>query len=248
LKIIDRIMPLITLTNVSKSFGSRSVLRDINLKIETAEILVIMGPSGCGKTTLLKVIAGDLPPDQGTVTYGSFNKEAIGFILQRLNVFPWLTVRENIGFGLKGEPAIRARKIDEMVMLLGLIGSDHYYPSQLSGGMLQRVAIGRTLVLGPQIILMDEPFTGLDYARRRELHSVVRKLRESTGVSIVLVTHDIEDAIRLGTRIVVLSEGPGAIEAIHTDIHMLSDAEREAFGRQLLEGTDRKASVPSSAS
>jgi ABC-type nitrate/sulfonate/bicarbonate transport system ATPase subunit len=240
-------MALITLTNVSKSFGPRSALRDINLKIESTEILVIMGPSGCGKTTLLKIIASDLPPDQGTVVYGPFDKQDIGFILQRLNVFPWLTVRENIGFGLKGNSEVRARKIDEMVTLLGLTGSETFYPSQLSGGMLQRVAIGRTLVLKPQIILMDEPFTGLDYARRRELHSIVRELRESTGVSIVLVTHDIEDAIRLGTRIVVLSEGPGEIEATHTDIHMLGDAERETFGRQLLAGEKRKTSIPSSA-
>src|SRR6266481_5711357 len=113
-------MSLIALTNVSKTFGSRSVLRGITLQIEKAEILVIMGPSGCGKTTLLKVIAGDLSPDQGSVDYDSFDKENIGFILQRLNVFPWLTVSENIGFGLKSDPAVRAGQINEMVTLLGL--------------------------------------------------------------------------------------------------------------------------------
>jgi ABC-type nitrate/sulfonate/bicarbonate transport system ATPase subunit len=238
-------MARITLTDVSKSFGTRSVLRNVNLEVQSAEVLVIMGPSGCGKTTLLKLIAGDLPPDQGTIAFEGFSKRDIGFILQRLNVFPWLTVRENIGFGLKGFSRGRARAIDEMIKLLGLDGSDRYYPSQLSGGMLQRVAIGRTLILKPQIILMDEPFTGLDYARRRELHAIVRKMREDTGVSIVLVTHDIEDAVRLGTRIVVLSEGPGEIQATHADVHVLNDLQREEFGRRLVEESIRKSSAAS---
>lgn len=196
-----------------------------------------MGPSGCGKTTLLRIMAGELLPDHGAVKFGPFDKAKIEFILQRLNVFPWLTVGENIGFGLKDDYKIRARKIKEMVTLLGLASSEDYYPAQLSGGgMLQRVAIGRTLVLEPQIILMDEPFTGLDYARRRELHQVVRDLRQRMGVSIVLVTHDIEDAARVGTRIVELSDRPGTVHMTYTDVESLSDRERDDLRRHLLKG------------
>lgn len=127
-------MVLITLTHVSKSFGSRRVLCGVTLEVHTAEILLIMGPSGCGKTTLLRIMAGELLPDHGAVKFGPFDKAKIEFILQRLNVFPWLTVGENIGFGLKDDYKIRARKIKEMVTLLGLASSEDYYPAQLSGG------------------------------------------------------------------------------------------------------------------
>jgi ABC-type nitrate/sulfonate/bicarbonate transport system ATPase subunit len=123
-----------------------------------------------------------------------------------------------------------------MVDLLGLTESENYYPAQLSGGMLQRIAIGRTLILDPKLVLMDEPFTGLDYARRRELHQVVRRLTSEMRVSIVLVTHDIEDAVRLGNRIAVLSEAPATVVAVHDCVQALTDLQKEALIRALSEG------------
>jgi ABC-type nitrate/sulfonate/bicarbonate transport system ATPase subunit len=230
-------MQLITFCNVSKKLMGRPVLRDISLEVMESEILVIMGPSGCGKTTLLKMMAGDVPADQGVITHWTPGyREQTGFILQRLNVFPWLTVKDNVGFGLNGDPAHKTHEIGEMIQMLGLEEFADYYPAQLSGGMLQRVAIGRTLILQPKLILMDEPFTGLDYARRKELHHVVRKLQQQMKTAVVLVTHDIEDAVRLGNRIMVLSERPGSTRLTYDNVQRMDDSQKLNLAREFIEG------------
>jgi ABC-type nitrate/sulfonate/bicarbonate transport system ATPase subunit len=224
---VTALRPLVKLDRVSKTLGGRSILRDIDLEVKEAEILVVMGPSGSGKTTLLKIMAGDLTPDHGRIIHWRPDYTAhIGFILQRLNVFPWLTVQENIAFGLRQRNGSSREKTRKMLETLELDEFADYYPAELSGGMLQRVAIGRTLVRDPRLILMDEPFTGLDYARRKELHGMVWRLQEEMQTTVVLVTHDIEDAIRLGNRIVVLSESPGSIKEWHNDVHLM-DADRK---------------------
>jgi ABC-type nitrate/sulfonate/bicarbonate transport system ATPase subunit len=229
-------MVLVTLSQVAKNLGQRLVLQDISLAVNEAEILVIMGPSGCGKTTLLKIIAGDIPPDEGTVKHWKPDySQSVGFILQRLNVFPWLTVRQNIAFGLKRSRRKNDDDVEKIMHSLDLSDSAEYYPAELSGGMAQRVAIARTLVLRPQLVLMDEPFTGLDYARRRELHRLVHKMQDQMRTSIVLVTHDIEDALRLGDRIIVLKERPGQIQSEFKGVQTMTLHQRMEITREFLD-------------
>jgi ABC-type nitrate/sulfonate/bicarbonate transport system ATPase subunit len=228
-------MQLITFRNVSKSLAGRQILLNISLEVRDSEILVIMGPSGSGKTTLLKMMAGDVAADEGVIHHWTPDyAERMGFILQRLNVFPWLTVKDNIAFGLQRGSEHGEEQLSRMIALLGLDEYRNYYPAQLSGGMLQRVAIGRTLILEPKLILMDEPFTGLDYARRKELHVDFRRLQQETGTTVVLVTHDIEDAIRLGSRILVLSEQPASIRLTYDDVQTMSASRRLELAHEFL--------------
>lgn len=208
---------ILQLQGVSKAFehkaGHHAVLRDINLNIMEGELVTVVGPSGCGKSTLLNIIAGLDAPDLGSISAAGNERRVV--IFQEGALFPWLTVFENVEFGLKaaGVPKeqrhAKANHFIEMVQLSQFANS---FVHQLSGGMKQRVAIARALALDPQILLMDEPFAALDVQTRELLHRQLLQIHESTGKTILFVTHNIDEALALGDRVLVLSSCIGGIK------------------------------------
>lgn len=220
--------PLLQAVGVSKAFpaetGPADVLRDIHLSIESGEFVCLLGPSGCGKTTLLKLFAGFIPPSAGYMIMGGKTVQAPGadrcFVFQEDALFPWLTVAENIAFGLKGvfrnRKNIKA-KVDRYLEIMGLSDYRHHLPAEISGGMKQRVALARVLILNPQLLLMDEPFGALDAQTREDMQYLLLSLWKQFARTIIFVTHDINEAILLADRILILSERPGRIT---TDIRV----------------------------
>jgi ABC-type nitrate/sulfonate/bicarbonate transport system ATPase subunit len=201
---------LLQLTNVSRWFGEIEVLRDISLVIGDGEFVALIGPSGCGKTTLLNILSGDDQPSSGSVDRLS----RVRMVYQQDGLFPWQTVTENIALGLRHviDPAELQRQIGELVRLIQLEGFENHYPHQLSGGMRQRVELARALAGEADILLLDEPFSSLDYLTRLRLrHELARLLRERPR-TVVLVTHDIEEAAQLADRVIVLTERPAHIQ------------------------------------
>lgn len=218
----------IVIENVSKSFGSFQALKNINLTIETGELVALLGPSGSGKTTLLRIIAGLEDPDEGVihfenkeVTHLHTAKRKVGYVFQHYALFKHMTVFENIAYGLKVLPKKKRpskQEIDEKVTkLLQLIKLEAFrdrYPSQLSGGQKQRVALARALAVEPKLLLLDEPFGALDAKVRKELRRWLRQLHENFQITSIFVTHDQEEALDVANRIVVMNEGK--IEQIGT--------------------------------
>lgn len=202
--------------NVNKRFGSGPwVLKDIDLRITKGSFVCVLGPSGCGKTTLLDMLAGFERPTTGVVRYDDRPILAPGpdrvVIFQDISnaLFPWLTVHENVRFGLKTMPAQDRDKLSrEAIAMVGLVGHERKFPSELSGGMKQRAQIARGLVMDPEVLLMDEPFGALDAFTRQKLQLELKALWARTGKTIVFITHDSAEAITLATDIVVLSPGP----------------------------------------
>ncbi len=197
------------LRGVSRSFGSLEVFRDLSLEIREREFVAVVGPSGCGKTTLLNLISGFDAPDTGTVMrYGRLR-----MVYQQGGLFPWRTTAQNISMGLRDvkDPADRDRQLNEMLNLIGLEGFGDHFPHQLSGGMRQRVEMARALVGKTDILLMDEPFSALDYLTRLRMRKELALMLEKKPCTVVLVTHDIEEAAQLADRIVVLSDRPARI-------------------------------------
>ena len=212
---------VVSLKQVQVRFGKGSdgvlALADVTLEVRRGEFVTVVGPSGCGKSTLLNVISGVLPPFstvQGEVALA--NNLRIGYVFQKDALLPWRTVLQNVEVGaeLGGVPRgeRRARAL-QLIQMAGLSGFEDMYPHQLSGGMRQRVALIRTLAYDPDIILMDEPFGALDAFTRISLQDELLSLWRRTGKTVVLVTHDLAEAIILGTRLVVLSERPGRVRA-----------------------------------
>jgi ABC-type nitrate/sulfonate/bicarbonate transport system ATPase subunit len=200
---------VLSLSRVSHEFGNVPVIRNLSFAVDRYEFVAVVGPSGCGKTTLLNILSRFITPTNGTVRVDGRART----VYQQDGLFPWLTVAENIGLGLAGiaNADLRARKLSEMVGLIGLYGFEGHYPHQLSGGMRQRVELGRALAGDTDIILMDEPFSSLDYLTRLRLrHELAMMLRDNPR-TIVLVTHDIEEAAQLADRIVVLTERPARV-------------------------------------
>ncbi len=210
------------LKNVSKNFKIQGkeleVIKDINLTINDGEFLTIVGPSGCGKTTVLRMIAGlDFPTngeitDDGALIVGP--SPGRGFVFQQYSLFPWRTVLDNIAFG----PEVRGVSEDERyinarnyIELVGLSGFEDSYPHELSGGMKQRVAIARALANDPQALLMDEPFAALDVQTRHKLQEELVKIWQEENKTIIFVTHNVDEAVFLADRVVVLSKSPGEI-------------------------------------
>lgn len=190
--------------------GRREVLSDVSLHLEAGGFYAILGRSGCGKSTLLRLMAGLEIPDQGQI---DLTEGAVGVVFQEARLMPWLRVRENVGFLLKGhlqeaEIAIRTEKLLKMV---GLWDMREAWPKQLSGGMAQRVAIARALAQEPKLLLMDEPFGALDAFTRKQMQDELIQIWQTTGTTIVFVTHDIEEAVRLGERILVIEQGRFAL-------------------------------------
>ena len=198
-----------------------SALESIDLTIAEREFVTIVGPSGCGKSTLLYLVAGFLHPTSGSIRLRGRSIAGPGpdrgIVFQRYSLFPWLTVRGNIGFGLDEKGVARGERdriVDEHVRLVHLEGFEERYPRELSGGMQQRVALAQTLACRPDILLMDEPFGALDAQTRRILQDEVRRIWRRDTRTVLFVTHDVEEAVALGTRIVVMSARPGRIKEI----------------------------------
>lgn len=194
-----------------------AVLSGLNFDVSTGELVCLLGPSGCGKTTLLKIIAGFIAPSSGEVLVKGRPVVNPGadrcVVFQEDALFPWLTVAENIGFGLKGRMPGKALKaeVSRYIEMVGLAPFRNYLPKQLSGGMKQRVALARVLILKPQLLLMDEPFGALDAQTREEMQSLLLELWRELGHTILFVTHDINEAIFLADRIVVMDKHPGRV-------------------------------------
>ena len=234
--------PFLSLRQVYYSYpGGRkgngvAALQAVSIDVRERDFIGILGPSGCGKSTLLKIIAGFLHPVSGEVR---MDGELIqgpdwhrGVIFQSPTLYAWLNVQDNIAFGLKMRkvPADERDLLTEKYIdLVGLNGFEKSRPYELSGGMKQRVALARTLVNHPRILLMDEPFGALDAFTRQNMQSLVRKIWNQTGNTVFLITHDVDEALSLATRIIVLSDRPGRIlSEFHSDFTTrISDRERE---------------------
>ena len=197
------------LENVSHSYGELAVLKNLNIHVSPGEFVVIVGPSGCGKTTLLNLLSGFLKPTQGKVE----REGIIRTVYQQDGLFPWLTVSENIKMGLRTVRKIsdREKELTELFELIHLQGFENHYPHELSGGMKQRVEIARVLAGDSDILLMDEPFSALDYQTRLRMRRELNRLLVKRPRTVVFVTHDIEEAAQLADRVIVLSNRPANI-------------------------------------
>ncbi len=196
-----------------------SVLEDINLDIRDGEFVCILGPSGCGKSTLLNIVAGFLEPTSGEVFIDGERVRGPDprriFVFQERGVFPWLTVEGNIGFGLfKLSREERARRIAHYIQLVGLKGFERAYPSELSGGMKQRLEVARALAVNPDVLFLDEPFGALDSITRLTMRGELLRIWEREEKTILFVTHDIEESVQLADRVVVMSTRPATIRRI----------------------------------
>jgi ABC-type nitrate/sulfonate/bicarbonate transport system ATPase subunit len=211
----------IEIQNVRKGFpgdhGRLEVIDDLSFKVGDGEFVAIVGPSGCGKTTLINIIAGFLAPDSGAVLVDGRARSkpnANGVLItQAGSVFPWLTVRENLLFGLADSRPDREALAQEYAELVGLNGFENNYPHELSGGMLKRAEMARALVVKPEILYMDEPFSALDALRSLRMQNELLRILARERHTVMLITHDVEEAIHLADRILVLSPRPACIQA-----------------------------------
>ncbi|AKP67493.1 ABC transporter ATP-binding protein [Companilactobacillus ginsenosidimutans] len=221
-------MAQLTIDNVNRILhdnnGQRiNVLEDINFNVESGEFISIIGPSGCGKTTLLRLISGLDTPEQGQVTVDdkliTEPDVSRGYVFQHGSLFPWETIKENISSGLKAVDGHNYDKklVNQYIELMGLKGFENAYPHQVSGGMAQRAALARSIVLKPELLLLDEPMGALDAFTRADVQDVIQRVWQQTKTTMILVTHDIDEAIYLGTRIIVMTPRPGRIKEIVTN-------------------------------
>jgi ABC-type nitrate/sulfonate/bicarbonate transport system ATPase subunit len=208
----------VVVKQVRKRFKDLVVVDGVDLAIEDGEFVAIVGPSGCGKSTLLKILAGFEHPDEGGVFIDGQrvtkpNQKGI-VISQHGSVFPWLTVQQNLMFGLNGDGhGDKAALADHYAAMVGLKGFEKAYPHELSGGMLKRVEIARALVVKPEILYMDEPFSALDALMNLKMRNELLRVLEEERHTVLLITHDVEEAIYLADRILVLSPRPTKIQA-----------------------------------
>ena len=201
--------------------GVIEVLKDINISVASGEFLCIVGPSGCGKTTLLRIFAGLIPPSEGNVSCDgqpvSGPSGKVGFVFQSDNLMPWRTVMDNVALGpeLHGEKRKTYRQRNEALLdLVGLSGFGDYYPHQLSGGMKQRVNLARALAVQPDVLLMDEPFAALDAQTREIMQDELLRIWRETKRTVVFITHQVDEAIFLADRVIVLAARPGRVQEI----------------------------------
>ena len=210
-------MAFLTLSNLSKVFGSAVAVENFNLDVEKGEFVSFLGPSGCGKTTTLRMIAGFELPTSGQITldgeditYKSPNQRNVGMVFQSYALFPNLTIGQNIGFGLQIRKLPKEeinQRIDEMLELVHLESHKDKYPYQLSGGQQQRIALTRALAIKPRVLLLDEPLSALDAKIRVELRLEIRRIQQALGITTIYVTHDQEEALLISDRVVVMSQG-----------------------------------------
>ena len=207
-------MSKVSIDGVSKIFGSTKALERIDLEIADNDFLCILGPSGCGKSTLLRIVAGLEVPSTGKALLDGQPVERPGpdrgMVFQSYTLFPWLTVRENILFGTRSTPA----KTDSLMVKVGLKGFENHYPKQLSGGMQQRTALARALANDPKILLLDEPFGALDNQTRALMQELLLGIWEADRKTVLFVTHDIDEAIFMASRVAVMSARPGRLKTI----------------------------------
>lgn len=222
-------MPNVVLDKITVEFPTgkktppRRAIADFSLEVEDREFLILLGPSGCGKSTALNVLAGFIAPDGGSVTVGGYSVTAPGpdrgVVFQDANVFPWMSVEENIAAGPKfrGVPTSRAltQQITEMIARVGLSGAEKHLPMELSGGMRQRLGLARTLINEPSTLLMDEPFGALDAQTRIIMQELLLELWEKDKKTVLFVTHDLDEALLLGDRVVMMSAAPGKVKSVH---------------------------------
>lgn len=221
---------LYTLNQVSYNYQLENniyikALNNINFSIKKGEAITIVGPSGCGKSTLLYLLSGLYKPTSGEITFegktlNTLNRKAV-LILQDYGLFPWKTVEDNISIGLilnQKENGLSRKQIkektDEILRLLNIKEQAKKFPTQLSGGQRQRVAIGRALVMNPEVLLMDEPFSALDAVTKESLKNLIQNICKKRNLTLVFVTHNIEEAVKLGDKIIVFGKEPGIISSI----------------------------------
>ncbi len=216
---MDSEQNIVNIRKISKTYhrgsDSNTVLHDFSMKVKPGGINVILGPTGCGKTTLLNMIAGIIEPDEGDIEYADIiTGKNIRCVFQHYTLFPWLKIIQNVTFGLEMQKVPlkeRREKATAMLASIGLKSFKNHYPHELSGGMRQRTAIAQALVTNPKLLLMDEPFGALDDRTRLELQNLLLKLHDNAGLTTIFVTHSIDEALKLGDRIILLSEQPAKI-------------------------------------
>ena len=209
----------ILLQKIHKSFSGNPVVDGIDLTVADGEFVAFVGPSGCGKSTLMKIVAGFEQPDTGHVIIDGTPRKgpnANGILIsQHGSVFPWLTVQQNLMFGLhSSDHAQKMELADHYAALVGLKGFEKHYPHELSGGMLKRVEIARALVVKPEILYMDEPFSALDALMNLRMRTELLRILEKERHTVILITHDVEEAVHLADRILVLAPRPTHIQAV----------------------------------
>ena len=209
----------VSVKNLTKSFGDLLVLNDISFDVKDHEFLCIVGPTGCGKTTFLNSLTKLYDIDSGTITLGGQpidpKKQNIAYIFQEYSTMEWLTVEENIGYGLRikhVDPAIIKERVANVMEIVGLTKYANYYPRQLSASMLQRVVIARAFAVEPELLLMDEPYGQLDLQLKYHLEDELLNLWKKTGTTVIFITHNIEEAVYLSDRILVLTNKPTKIK------------------------------------
>lgn len=232
------------INNVSKSFAKvendevTHALNEIDLNVTSGEFVSLVGPSGCGKSTILRLVAGLIMPTTGKITVDG--KEITepsperGMMFQKSTLFPWLTVEKNIAFSLKMQGKLKGNeeKVERMLKVIGLEAFRNDYPGQLSGGMAQRVALMRSLINEPDILLLDEPLGALDAFTRMNMQDEILKIWQEKGQLALMVTHDVDEAVYMGTRVIVMDANPGRVVA---DIKIEEDYPRDRSSRAFVE-------------
>lgn len=228
----------LSLEAVTRVFGTVEVLRNFSLDVGLGEFVGIVGPSGCGKTTLLNLLAGFDKPTEGRL----LSTGRVRMVYQQDGLFPWRTVSQNIEMGLRHvhEETDRNRELNELLALIGLKGFEGHYPHQLSGGMRQRVELARALAGDSDTLLLDEPFSALDYLTRLRLRRELARMLKERPRTVVLVTHDIEEAAQLADRVVVLSERPARIRC---ELNIELERPRDPTHPQVVEAIHRILTV-----
>jgi NitT/TauT family transport system ATP-binding protein len=214
---------ILQVERVTKSFENgeslrkrKTIFEDLSLNLEERDVVTVLGPSGCGKTTLLRMIAGFDKPDRGQMLFEGVPISAPGpdrvVVFQQPGLYPWLDVRHNIAFGLRNASRrVDWSSVDAIIDTVGLAGYGKYAPYELSGGMQQRVALARSLIMRPKMLLMDEPFAALDAHLRRGMQNFLIELCAEFEITVLFITHDVEEAIVVGQRVVVMGTSPGRI-------------------------------------
>ncbi len=216
-------MAIVEVCNVDMNYhnmkGVTEAIKDINFTVDEGEFISIIGPSGCGKSTLLNIISGLIEPSKGVIKYkGSIvkdNLDKVGYMFQKDYLFPWLTVKDNVLIGLKIKKLLTKENIaftESLIERYGLKKFENHKPQELSGGMRQRAALIRTMALKPEILLLDEPFSALDYQTRQKVTDDVYAIIKSEGKTTIMVTHDIGEAIVMSSKVIVLSKRPASIK------------------------------------
>ena len=232
----------IVVAGANKRYGDFNALDNVDFVVPHGSLTALLGPSGSGKSTLLRAIAGLDQPDSGSivihgqdVTNVPPQRREIGFVFQHYAAFKHLTVRDNVAFGLKIRKRSKAEikeKVDNLLEVVGLSGFQTRYPNQLSGGQRQRMALARALAVDPQVLLLDEPFGALDALTRAHLQQELKRIWQAEGITMILVTHDVEEAIYLGERVVIMRPRPGRIgRIVPVELAQPRDRSAAAFTR-----------------